>query len=216
VDGVSQQDNTDVARLSHLQHSDDTVLLAESAEDARLLVAALERWCSKWQISPNVLEDKCKVLVFENTGNSQPVIKLGNVPLKIVTSITYLGYVLTKRGTWTEHVSRRLEKAERWDGIARRVVGRVGGCPVSAAATVREATAEAAVLYGADLWSGASEAYGEMVDKHQTSIARAILGVKKSAERAGVLTELGWSNTSLKACTARLSLWWRIGWQPGS
>ena len=91
------------------------------------------------------------------------------------------------------------------------MVGRVGGCPVSAAATVREATAEAGVLYGADLWSGASQAYGEMVDKHQTSIARAILGVKKSAERAGVLTELGWSNTSLKACKARLSLWWRIG-----
>jgi len=199
----------DVDRLAVLKHADDTVLLAEDEESLRMAVEALERWCRKWQVAPN--PKKCEVIVFEHAGSAQPNIVLGGRRLDVKTEVTYLGYVLTKRGEWKAHVGRRAAKAERWDGIARRLVGATGGCTVESAAQVRASAADASVLYGCELWAGADRASERRVDKHQAAVGRALLGVRMSAEACGVLTELGWQALSCKARVRRLQLWWRVG-----
>jgi len=206
--GVEAAKDEDVERLAVLKHADDTVLIAESEEDLKVLVRALERWCAKWQVAPN--PDKCKVVVFEAAGCTVPCVELGGQQLEVVKELVYLGYVLQKRGTWEPHVRKRTEKGAKWDAIAVRMVGQTGGCTVSVAAEVRAATAETSTLYGSEFWGGDGGKLSARVDKHQAKVARRVLGVRRSAEAVGVLTELGWKATSVKARLRRLQLWWRI------
>ena len=126
-------------------------------------------------------------------------------------SVVYLGYQLTHRGVWAAHVDRRLEKAEKWDGVARGMLGKTGGAPVSVVATVREATAETGVLYGAEFTGGTDTALLEPATRQQIAMAKEILGVRHSADNVGVLLELGWTGVETKAARARLMFWWRLG-----
>jgi hypothetical protein len=130
--------------------------------------------------------------------------------LDVVREYVYLGYLLHKRGTWRPHVSMRTKKGLKWDAIAARMVGKLGGCTVEVAAEVRAATAETSVLYAGEFWGGAESKKNEAVDRHQAKVAKRVLGVRPSAEAAGVLCELGWTATSVKARRRRLGLWWRV------
>ena len=109
-------------------------------------------WCQKWQLTPNAL--KCECVVFENTGNTNPVLRFVGETLPMLQTVVYLGYMLTHRGSWKPHVERRIAKAEKWDGVARNMLGKTGSPPVAVVATVRETTAEAGIFYGGEFTGG--------------------------------------------------------------
>ena len=71
-------------------------------------------WCQKWQLTPNAL--KCECVVFENTGNTNPVLRFVGETLPMLQTVVYLGYMLSHRGSWKPHVERRVVLAEKWDG----------------------------------------------------------------------------------------------------
>jgi hypothetical protein len=49
-------------KLFRLLHADDTVMLAESAEELQLALNIFERYCSEWKLSMNVSKTKIVVL----------------------------------------------------------------------------------------------------------------------------------------------------------
>ena len=201
-------------RINCLKHADDTVVLASCAEDAQCLLNAVTRWCCKWQISPNAA--KCKVVIFHPPHSPRPALpsplSLIGAALEVVDSVVYLGYLLHECGRWAPHVERRVGLAHDWDHIATQLLGHHGGATVGVAADVRCATAEVGSLYGAEFWGTSSESKAQRaVDSAQATMARSILGVRSSAESAGVLTELGWTATSTLAWQQRLLFWWRLG-----
>ena len=201
-------------RINALKHADDTVVVAASAEDAQLLLNAVTRWCCKWQIAPNAV--KCKVVIFHPAHLPRPTLSaplsLIGTGLEVVESVVYLGFLLHECGIWTPHVERRIGLARDWDRIATQLLGHHGGATVGVAADVRSATAEVGSLYGAEFWGTSSDSPAQRaVDSEQAKIARGVLGVRPSAEAAGVLTELGWTATSTLAWQQRLLFWWRLG-----
>ena len=214
--GIPLVGNNDVAqgdRVAVLKHADDTVLLATCVEDMQLLMKAVHRWCTKWQISPN--PDKCAVMFFvpknaKAKDKNVPITLLGKL-LKIVESTVYLGYTLHSSGHWKIHIDGRLSKARAWDGIATSLIGSAGGATAAVAADVRGAAAEVGVLYGAELWASPTNPENANIDSAQASVAKEILRVRSTTEAAGVLTELGWTATSVKAWRQRLLFWWRLG-----
>ena len=90
-------------------------------------------------------------MVFENTSHTVPALTFARATLPVKTQVIYLG--TTHRGSWKEHVERRIDKAAKWDGLAMNMLGKTGGPPVSTVATVREATVETGILYGAEFFS---------------------------------------------------------------
>jgi len=206
IDGVA---GGDVERMAVLKHADDTVLLAETPEALQMAVRAFQQWCCRWQVIPN--PTKCDVVVFERDGCSKPQIRLAGNVLGVVPQVVYLGFVVHRRGKWTAHTQRRMKKAEKWDCVARRLVGSTGGCRVVDACQVREATAEVSTLYGAEMWAGADAEVNTTINRHQAQVARALLGMRDSAEACGVLTEVGWSSLSFIARKRRYMLWWNLG-----
>ena len=166
-------------------------------------------WCQKWQSTPQAL--KCECLVFENTGMTCPTLQFAGAVLPVVQSVLYLGYQLSHRGTWKQHVDRRGGKADKWDGVARAMLGKTGGPPVSVVATVRDATAEAGILYGAEFTGGTGTSILAAAEQRQIEMAKEILGLRASAENVGAMLELGWMGIESKAKRARLMFWWRLG-----
>ena len=74
------------------------------------------------------------------------------------------------------------------------MLGKTGSALVSAVATVREATADTGVLYGAEFTGGTDTALLEPATRQQIAMAKEILGVRHSADNVGVLLELGWTD----------------------
>ena len=196
-------------RLHAMLHADDTTLIAENEEGLKVLAKAFEEWCRKWRIVPNA--GKCKVVVFERTGNTKTEVKIAGSKVDDSAEEKYLGYILQKKGSWGPHIDNRLKKAAKWDGIATHLVGRNGGCTTKVASDVRSKAAEAGILYGAELWAQKGSKESTKVHTHQAKIGKEILGVRSSAEAAGVLTELGWGDMEWAAVEKRLTLWWKIG-----
>ena len=211
---VGCRDSAAGDRIGCLKHADDTVVAAASAEDAQHLLNAVSRWCCKWQISPNA--GKCKVVIFHPPRTPRPALPspltLIGEALEVVESVVYLGYLLHEHGTWGQHAERRVGIARDWDHIATQLLGHHGGATVGVAADVRRATAEVGSLYGAEFWGTSSPTPAQRaVDAAQATMAKSILGVRASAEAAGVLTELGWTATSVLAWQHRMLFWWRLG-----
>ena len=201
--------NACAERVATLKHADDTVILASSEEDLQILLEVITIWCRKWQITPQAL--KCECMVFENTGMTCPTLQFAGAVLPVVQSVLYLGYQLSHRGTWKQHVDRRVDKADKWDGVARAMLGKTGGPPVSVVATVRDATAEAGILYGAEFTGGTGTTILAAAAQRQVEMAKEILGLRASAENVGAMLELGWMGIESKAKRARLMFWWRLG-----
>ena len=91
------------------------------------------------------------------------------------------------------------------------MLGKTGGPPVSVVATVRDATAEAGILYGAEFTGGTGTTILAAAAQRQVEMAKEILGLRASAENVGALLELGWMGVESKAKRARLMFWWRLG-----
>lgn len=78
-----------------LLYADDTVLLAESAENLQNQLTAFGEYCDTWKMKVNV--DKTKIMVF-GMGKVNPNVRFlyQNIELEIVKDFNYLGVIFTK------------------------------------------------------------------------------------------------------------------------
>ena len=79
-------------------------------------------------------------------------------------------------------MAMRTKKGEKWDGMAARMVGGLGGCTVEVAAEVRVAMAETSGLYGSEFWGGEGGRHVKKMDRHQAKVARCVLGARRRQE----------------------------------
>ena len=86
-----------MAKLCVLLYADDTVLLAESAEELQLSLDALEKYCKKWDLTVNL--DKTNVVIF-SLGRIKAPIKFifEGKEVKVVDDYTYLGVIFNFNG----------------------------------------------------------------------------------------------------------------------
>lgn len=98
-----------------LLFADDTVLLADSAENLQLSIDALSRYCVENCLSINVSKTKC--LVFHRGRLPACSFSVGGSPLEIVNSFTYLGFTFTVQLSFTSHLSSMITKANSRIGL---------------------------------------------------------------------------------------------------
>ena len=96
--------------------------------------------------------------------------------MPVKAQVICLGYLLT-HGNSKEHVERRIDKAAKLYGVATNMSGKTGGPPVSAVATVREATAETGILYGAEFTGGTDTTLLVIANARQMEVAKEIIGL---------------------------------------
>jgi hypothetical protein len=76
-------------------YADDTIVLAESAEDLQVQLNAFGEYCDNWKMKVNV--NKTKIMVF-GFGKLRQNLKFTykNVDIEIVKQFNYLGVIFTK------------------------------------------------------------------------------------------------------------------------
>jgi hypothetical protein len=82
-------------KICVMLYADDTILLAESAEDIQVQLNAFGEYCDNWKMKVNV--NKTKIMVF-GFGKLRQNLKFTykNVDIEIVKQFNYLGVIFTK------------------------------------------------------------------------------------------------------------------------
>jgi hypothetical protein len=108
-------------KVAILLFADDMVLLAESEEELRKLMKAVEEYCKEWHLEVNV--EKTKVMVTSKDGEQSAKVEYRQRELECVKSYTYLGTVFTADGKWEEEIKRRIKAGRAALGsISKQVV----------------------------------------------------------------------------------------------
>ena len=86
-------------KLFTILYADDTVLLAESAEELQSELNYFDEYCEKWNLKVNT--NKSKVMVFSK--GRLPInlnFKMNNMELEIVSEFIHLGTMFQRTGSF--------------------------------------------------------------------------------------------------------------------
>ena len=162
---------TPIMSVMDLEYADDTVLLAGSAEVARLLIAATEKEAAKYGLKLN--RDKTCRLAY-NT--AEEICFEDGTKIPRVKKVEYLGTVMDERGDPGEEIRVRLAKA-LGRCKALRPIWASGTLTKKLAAKVLRSCVFSAMIYGLHtLYFG--QAWERRLDAMQIRCLRRALGIK--------------------------------------
>ena len=110
--GTFMQDQDTFARLYVLLYADDTVLLAESADELQTSLTRLKEYCDLWGLKVN--KDKTQIVIFsKGRVLKRPIFYLGEDTIEVVDDYTYLGVVLNYNGNYLKAMANQKKSANR-------------------------------------------------------------------------------------------------------
>ena len=110
--GTFMQDQDTFARLYVLLYADDTVLLAESADELQTSLTRLKDYCDLWGLKVN--KDKTQIVIFsKGRVLKRPIFYLGEDTIEVVDDYTYLGVVLNYNGNYLKAMANQKKSANR-------------------------------------------------------------------------------------------------------
>ena len=95
-----------------LLYADDTLVLAESAEEMQLALDGVGAYCKKWGLSIN--KTKTKVVIFSSRKvQRQHHFKIGNLDIGTEFEYEYLGTIFNFNGNFTKAIKERITPARK-------------------------------------------------------------------------------------------------------
>ncbi len=136
--------------LFTLMYADDTILLAESAEDLQSMLSALKQYCDTWRLKVNAT--KTKVVIFSRgVVRNYPKLFLGDDQLEVVKDYDYLGIKFFCNGHFHAAITKQATQAKRaLHGLiskARRL-----SLPVDIMLELFDTCITPILLYGCEVW----------------------------------------------------------------
>ena len=95
-----------------LLYADDTLILAECAEDLQEALEGLHYYCNKWALNVNI--DKTKVIIFSKGKIKKfKSFKFGNNTINVVDDYVYLGTTFNYNGTFNKAKAKQALQAKK-------------------------------------------------------------------------------------------------------
>jgi hypothetical protein len=153
VKSISEDFENDLqiyVKLFTILYADDTVLLAESAEELQSELNYFYEYCEKWNLKVNT--NKSKVIVFSK--GRLPInlnFKMNNMELEIVSEFIYLGTMFQRTGSCKKNQIYLAEKASKamHDILSK---GRVHSLFVSCQLALFDKIIIPMLTYGSEIW----------------------------------------------------------------
>jgi len=104
VDGINfhvQSNDNDMLiffKLFVLLYADDTVIVAESANDLQNCLNVYSQYCETWKLTVNI--DKSKIVIFSKGRPSNYVFYYKDHPIEVVRNYKYLGILFNSSGSF--------------------------------------------------------------------------------------------------------------------
>ena len=113
ADILDKEVNKDLfIQLYTLLYADDTLILADTAEELQVALNALSQYCKIWKISVNAM--KTKVLIFSRGKVRKfPVFRFGEDEIDVVDDFVYLGVQVNYNGSFKKAISKQVSQARK-------------------------------------------------------------------------------------------------------
>ena len=109
---LSDEDVELFVRMYVLLYADDTVVMAESAEQLQAALDGVAEYCDLWDLKVNI--SKTEIIIFSRGKvKLYPVFKLGSQTVKVVDEYVYLGTTFNYNGTFSKAIKNKLTKPEK-------------------------------------------------------------------------------------------------------
>ena len=165
---------------------------ASSVEAFQKDLDSLERWASKWQMSFNT--SKCSIIIFGNTRTvdiQSLQYRLNNVVLNIVSSIKYLGVIITNDFNWNEHIAKKHSEAVQTLGILKR---NIFTAPPKVKLIAYKTLCRPKMEFAMEVWDSSAKKYIQLLEIVQNKATRFISnlkgrdGVTREKEQLGLVS----------------------------
>ena len=137
-------------RLYVLLYADDTVILAETADDLQMALNALHEYCSKWDLKVNIL--KTNIIIFSRGRvKKYPEFKIGNDTVTVVDDYIYLGVTFNYNGLFIKAMTKQVTQARK-AMFAILQKSRQLYLPIDIVCELYERCVVPILLYGCEIW----------------------------------------------------------------
>ena len=172
-------------KLFVLLCADDTVILAESAQDLQNALNVYNLYCQNWKLSIN--KSKTKVLIFSKGRRPNHSFKIGDDEIEIVSDYKYLGVLFGRSGSFLSAKKYIASQATRAVySLLKKARSLL--LPIDMQIEMFEKTIKPILLYGCEIWG-----YGniDILEQVQLKFLKLVLNLKKSTPTCMVLGETG-------------------------
>ena len=117
VDEITQAARNDdelemYLNLFILLYADDTIIMAETADEMQKALNALHDYCQQWKLEVNL--DKTKIVIFASRRvDDYPAFLLGHELVKVADEYLYLGVTFYRTGHFGRTIERQISQAAR-------------------------------------------------------------------------------------------------------
>lgn len=192
-------------RLYVLLYADDTVLLAESADDLQKALHLLEDYCNANNLVVN--SSKTKVMIFSRGCiRNLPRFTFNDKKLDVVKSYKYLGIIFNYNGSF------KIAQKELADNAVRAMFsvlakGRKLGLPIDIMLKLFDHTVKPILLYGSEVWGSQCI---DLIERVQVRFIKLCLKLQKRTPTVMVRGETGCYPLKVDITSRVLCFWFKM------
>jgi hypothetical protein len=191
-------------KLSVLFYADDTVIMAETADDLQKGLDEFYVYCSRWKLNVNV--EKTKVLVFSKGPKPKNIFYYNNNVVESVNEFKYLGIVFSRSGSFYKAKKYLAEQAQKsMYGVIRKI--RQFNLPIQQQFDLFDKVVKPVLLYGCEIWGYENL---DIIERVHLKFLKYILCMKSSTPSYMVYGESGRFPLSITIHSRMVSYWAKI------
>lgn len=187
-----------------LFYADDTVILAESANDLQFALNEFYRYCDTWKLTVNI--SKTKIVVFSKGRQPKYAFTYNGLPIEIVKEFNYLGVIFSRTGSFFKAKKRLCEQAQKsMYGVIRKI--RTFNLPIDCQLDLFDKVVVPVLLYACEVWGYENI---EIIERVHLKFLKHILNLKSCTPSYMVYGETGRFPLYITIFTRMISFWANI------
>lgn len=191
-------------KLLILLYADDTVLMAESADDLQCALNEFSIYCTKWKLNVNV--EKTKILIFSKGPLAKRHFYYNESIIENVKEFKYLGIVFSRSGSFCKAKKHLCEQAQKaMYGVIRKI--RQFNLPISCQFDLFDKVVLPVLIYGCEVWGYENL---QVVERIHLKFLKHILQLKSSTPSFMVYGETGRFPIYVNVYSRMISYWAKL------
>jgi exonuclease III/ribonuclease HI len=151
----------------------------------------IETWCDTWGIKLSTSKSVGVLFTNKLLVNIEPPLTLNGAPLKMATSVKFLGLIFDHKLTWLEHAQYIDKRCKTRLNFMRGISGTEWGSDKTTLLTIYKTLIRPVIDYGATAYDCASDTTKKIIDKIQSRALRICCGAMPSTSIAAMQNECG-------------------------
>ncbi|XP_056016752.1 uncharacterized protein LOC130053469 [Ostrea edulis] len=188
-------------KLLILLYADDTVIMAESADDLQYALNEFFIYCTQWKLNVNV--DKTKFLIFSKGPLMKRQFYYNGGVIENVKEFKYLGIIFSRSGSFCKAKKHLCEQAQKaMYGIIRKI--RLFDLPISCQFDLFDKVVLPVLIYGCEIWGYENL---QVVERIHLKFLKHIFQMKSSTPSFMVYGETGRFPIYINVYSRMISYW---------